>query len=165
VFLILSPLNQFEVITLFGISAPILGNLNILLTNICLYTILIIIIVISLHYYGNNDSKLIPNTWSILLETTFASISSMVREQIGSQSERYLPFIYSLFFFLIIGNLISNVPYSFAVTSSGIITLGLSITIFIGVTILALRLHGISFFSFFIPSGTPLILVRAPYEG
>jgi F-type H+-transporting ATPase subunit a len=165
VFLILTPLTQFEVINLFGISAPILGNLNILLTNISLNTILIIIIVISLHCYGNNDSKIIPNNWSIFLETSFASICSMVRSQIGSQSEKYLPFIYSLFFFLIIGNLISNVPYSFAVTSSGIVTLGLSITIFIGVTILALRLHGINFFSFFIPKGTPLILVRAPYEG
>src|SRR5271156_5017303 len=68
-------------------------------------------------------------------------------------------FIYSLFFFILIGNLISNVPYSFAVTASGIVSLGLSFTIFIGVTILALSIHGIKFFAFFIPAGTPLALV------
>jgi F-type H+-transporting ATPase subunit a len=83
----------------------------------------------------------------------------MVREQIGYQSEKYFPFIYSLLFFILIGNLISNVPYSFAVTASGIVSLGLSITIFLGVTILSLKLHGIKFLSFFIPAGTPLLLV------
>src|SRR6266540_2903656 len=56
-------------------------------------------------------------------------------------------------------NLICNVPYSFAVTASGIVSLGLSLTIFIGVTILAVSIHGIKFFAFFIPSGTPLSLV------
>jgi len=83
----------------------------------------------------------------------------MVREQIGSHNEVYLPFIYSLFFFILLGNLISNVPYSFAVTASGVVSIGLSLTIFIGVTILAFYVHGLKFFSFFVPAGTPLGLV------
>lgn len=158
-FLILSPLSQFEVSSLIGLNAPILGHLNINLTNLALYASFILFIVLGFHLYGNNESKLIPNKWSISLESIFASLNSMVREQIGLHSEVYLPFIYSLFFFILIGNLISNVPYSFAVTSSGIVTLGLSFTIFIGVTILAFSIHGIKFFSFFIPVGTPLALV------
>lgn len=156
---ILSPLNQFEVSSLIGVNAPILGYLNLSLTNLALYSCFILLIVLGLHVYGNNDSKLIPNKWSISLESSFASISSMVREQIGTHSEIYLPFIYSLFFFILIGNLISNVPYSFAVTASGVVSLGLSFTIFIGVTILSLSIHGIKFFAFFIPAGTPLALV------
>jgi F-type H+-transporting ATPase subunit a len=158
-FYINSPLSQFEVTNLIGINAPIFGHFNIILTNLALYAFFIFIIVIGLHYFGNNESKLIPNKWSISLESSYASLSSMVREQIGSQSEKYFPFIYSLFFFILIGNLISNVPYSFAVTASGIVSLGLSFTIFIGVTILALSIHGIKFFAFFIPAGTPLALV------
>lgn len=158
-FIILSPLSQFEVSSLIGVNAPILGYLNFTLTNLALYACFILLIVLGFHLYGNNDSNLIPNKWSISLESSFASLSSMVREQIGSQSEVYLPFIYSLFFFILFGNLISNVPYSFAVTASGVVALGLSVTIFIGVTILALSIHGLKFFSFFIPAGTPLALV------
>jgi len=158
-FFILSPLSQFEVTSLIGLNAPILGHLNLTLTNLGLYSLFLFFVVIGLHYLGNNDSNLIPSKWSISLESSYASISSMVREQIGTQSEIYLPFVYSLFFFILIGNLISNVPYSFAVTASGIVSLGLSVTIFIGVTILALSIHGIKFFSFFIPAGTPLALV------
>lgn len=156
---ILSPLSQFEVTNLIGVNAPILGHINISLTNLALYTIFILLIVVGLHYYGNNDYNLVPSKWSISLESSFASLNTMVREQIGNHNEIYLPFIYSLFFFILIGNLISNVPYSFAVTASGVVALGLSLTIFIGVTILSLSIHGIKFFSFFIPAGTPLGLV------
>src|SRR5215475_6179151 len=149
-----SPLEQFEVTSLIGLNAPIFGYLNSNLTNLALYSCLILFLVVGIHYMGNNDAKLIPNKWSISLETSFASLSNMVREQIGITNEIFLPFIYSLFFFVLIGNLISNVPYSFAV-----VCLGLSVTIFIGVTLLALSLHKIKFFSFFIPNGTPLALV------
>jgi len=60
-FYIISPLSQFEVTNLIGIFAPIIGQFNIDLTNLALYTFLIIIVVIGLHYFGNNESKLIPN--------------------------------------------------------------------------------------------------------
>ena len=52
-----SPLEQFEVTNLIGISAPILGYLNISLTNLGLYTILILFLIVGLHYYGNNEVK------------------------------------------------------------------------------------------------------------
>jgi F-type H+-transporting ATPase subunit a len=152
-----SPLEPFEVTNLLGLNAPIFGYLNITLTNLALYSILIILIIVGLHYMGNNDTKLLPSKWSIALESLFASVNSMVREQIGK--EIYLPFIYSLFFFILIANLTGNVPYSFTITSSIIVSIGLSFTIFIGVTILGLSIHRLHFFSYFIPSGTPLALV------
>lgn len=154
-----SPLEQFEVTSLIGLNAPILGYFNLALTNLALYSVVVLFLVIGLHYLGNNDTKLLPSKWSISLESSFASISSMVREQIGRSNEIYLPFIYSLFFFVLIANLTSNVPYSFAVTSSAVVCLGLSVTIFLGVTILGLATHRVHFFSYFVPSGTPLALV------
>ena len=81
----------------------------------------------------------------------------MVREQLGK--EIYLPFIYSLFFYILIVNLIGNIPYSYTITTSVIVTIGFSFTILTGVSILGLYIHKIHFFSYFVPSGTPLILV------
>jgi len=156
-FIINSPLEQFEITSLLGINAPIFGYLNLTLTNLALYSILILLLVLSLHIVGNNDTKLLSSKWSIVLESFFASINSMVKEQIGK--EIYLPFIYSLFFFILIANLTGNIPYSYTITSSIIVSIGLSLTIFIGVTILGLSIHKIHFFSYFIPSGTPLGLV------
>ena len=154
-----SPLEQFEVLSLVGLNAPLFGYLNFTLTNLALYTILVLFLVIGLHYLANNNLKLIPNNWSIALESSYASINSMVRDQIGSFNEVYLPFIYSLFFFILIANLTGNVPYSYTITTSIIVTLSLSFTILIAVTILGLKIHNLKFFSYFIPSGTPLALV------
>src|SRR5882672_10087635 len=156
--LIYSPLEQFEVTNLISLNAPIFGYLNFTLTNFALYSLIGFTLITSLHLAfkgtGSNNTKLIPSQWSIALESSFASINAIVREQIGLRNEIYLPFIYSLFFFIIIANLIGNVPYSFTITTSIILSVGLSFTIFIGLT-----KHGLHFFSFFIPSGTPLALV------
>ena len=154
-----SPLEQFEVTSLVGFNAPIFGYLNLTLTNLALYSFLVLFLVISLHIIANNNTKLVPSKWSIALESSFASVNSMVRDQIGSLNEIYLPFIYSLFFFVLFANLVGNIPYSFTITTSVIVTIGLSFTILIGVTILGLYNHKLRFFAFFIPSGTPLALV------
>ena len=154
-----SPLEQFEVISFINLNVPVLGYLNIALTNLGLYTLIVLFLAIGLHLAGNNEGKLVPSFWSVSLEASYASILSMVRSQIGSSNERYLPFIYSLFFFILFSNLIGNVPYNYTVTTSVIVSLGLSFTIFIGVTILGLYIHRIGFFAFFIPAGSPLALV------
>jgi F-type H+-transporting ATPase subunit a len=157
-FLINSPLEQFEVINLISLNAPILGHLNLALTNLSLYTLLVLSILIGFHTLGNNDVKLIPSKWSIALESTYASILSMVREQIGTHNEEYFPLVYSVFFFIIIANLTGNVPYNFTIGTSIIVSLGISITVFIAVTVIGLTKHKLTFFSYFIPAGTPLFL-------
>ena len=144
-----SPLEQFEVTSLLGLNAPIFGYLNLTLTNLALYSVLVVFLIVAIHYLGNNETKLVPSKWSIALESLFASISSMVIEQLGK--EIYLPFIYSLFFFILIANLFGNVPYSFTITTSIMVSIGLSFTILIAVTILGLSIHKLHFFSYFVP--------------
>ena len=152
-----SPLEQFEVTSLLSFNAPLFGYISLTITNLALYSGIIFSLIVGLHILGNNDTKLLPSKWSILFESFFASVNTMVREQIGK--EIYLPFIYSLFFFILVANLVGNVPYSFTITTSVIVSIGLSFTILIGVTILGLYIHKLHFFSYFVPSGTPLALV------
>ena len=57
-----SPLEQFEVTNLIGINAPILGYLNITLTNLGLYSLLVLFLITGIHYAGNNEVKLVPST-------------------------------------------------------------------------------------------------------
>jgi F-type H+-transporting ATPase subunit a len=157
--IVFSPLDQFETYSLFSFTAPILGNFNISLTNLGLYTIIVFTIIVGLHAFSNNNFALVPSSYSVAFEALFATIQSIVKNQIGENKEVYIPLIYSLFIFVLISNLISNVAYNFAVTSSVIFCLGLSVTIFFGVTVLALTKHGVKFFSFFVPAGCPLGLV------
>jgi len=151
-----SPLEQFQITSLLSLNAPLFGYINLTITNLTLYSFIILYLISYLHVFANNYFKLLPSKWSLLLESIFASLNSMVREQLGSSKEIYLPFIYSMFIFILVANLIGNVPYSYAITSSIIVSIGLSFTIVIGITILGLSIHKIHFFSFFIPVGTPL---------
>jgi F-type H+-transporting ATPase subunit a len=59
--LISSPLEQFEVVSFINVSAPILGYLNIALTNLGLYSLITLFLVIGLHVVGNNEGKLVPS--------------------------------------------------------------------------------------------------------
>lgn len=152
-----SPLDQFEVVSLFTMSSPLLNYFTISLTNLSVFAFLVTFLVLALHLYGNNDNTLIPSRWSIALEAIFASINSIVRDQLGK--EQYLPFVYSLFLFILVSNLLGNIPYSYCLTSSIVVAIGLSFTIVVGVTILAISKHGLHFLSFFVPTGTPLALV------
>ena len=93
-----SPLEQFEIINLFSIQFPIFGYFTLTVTNLAFYSIIILIVTLGLHILGNNESKLIPSKWSIALESIYSTISTIVKDQIGSHNERYFPFIYSLFF-------------------------------------------------------------------
>jgi len=158
-FMIHSPLEQFEVTSLVALDLPVLGYTHFSLTNLGLYTIITVYISLAFHFIANNNKQLVPSRWSISLESSFASVHGLVKAQIGSSNEVYLPFIYSLFFFVLFANLSGNIPYSFTVMTSMIASLGLSVMIFLGVTILGLQLHKLHFFSFFVPNGCPAALI------
>ena len=154
-----SPLDQFEINKLFFADMSFFGNLQLSLTNIGLYLIISAFLVFMLNIlpYFN---KIISTKWSIGLESLYATIHSIVRNQINSfTGQIYFPFIFSLFIFILINNLVGLVPYSFASTSHFILTFALSFTIVLGSTVLGFSNHGIRFFSLLVPSGCPLALL------
>ena len=157
---IISPLDQFEIRDLLSLDAPILGNLHISITNIGLYLIIGVFFILTLSLLSINYNRLVGNNWSISQESLYATIHSIVTNQINPKSgQLYFPFIYALFIFILINNLIGMVPYSFASTSHFVLTFALSFTIVLGATILGFQKHGLVFFSLFVPAGCPLPLL------
>nr|YP_008964993.1 ATP synthase subunit 6 [Annulohypoxylon stygium]AHB33552.1 ATP synthase subunit 6 [Annulohypoxylon stygium] len=155
-----SPLNQFEIRDLFSLDASILGNLHISLTNIGLYLIIGIFFLLIVKVLSTNFNKLVGNKWSISQESLYATIHSIVTNQINPRNgQNYFPFLYALFIFILINNLIGNCPYSFASTSHFVLTFALSFTIVLGATILGFQKHGLVFFSLLVPAGCPLALL------
>ena len=155
-----SPLDQFEIRNLLSLEAPIFGNMNISITNIGLYLVISIFIILTSSVLATNYNKVISNSWSISQESLYATIHSIVTNQINAgKGQLYFPFIYTLFIFILINNLIGMVPYSFASTSHFILTFALSFTVVLGATILGFQKHGLEFFSLLVPAGCPLGLL------
>ena len=157
---ITSPLDQFEIRDLISLDAPLLANIHFSITNIGLYLTIGGFLVLALNLLATNYNKLVSNNWSIGQESLYATIHSIVVNQINARKGQiYFPFIFALFIFILLNNLIGMVPYSFASTSHFILTFALSFTVVLGATILGFQKHGLEFFSLFVPAGCPLGLL------
>ena len=158
--LVLSPLDQFEVRDLLSLNANLLGNIHLSLTNIGLYLTIGIVVILTYSLLATNNNKIIPNNWSISQESIYATVHGIVVSQINpTRGQIYFPFIYTLFVFILVNNLVGLVPYSFATTSHFILTFSMSFTVVLGATFLGFQRHGLKFFSLFVPSGCPLALL------
>nr|YP_010119265.1 ATP synthase subunit 6 [Golovinomyces cichoracearum]QQY98315.1 ATP synthase subunit 6 [Golovinomyces cichoracearum] len=159
-FVITSPLDQFEIRNFISLDAPLFGNIHLSLTNIGLYLTISAFLVLIVNLLAQNYNKVISNNWSISQETLYATIHSIVINQINSlNGQIYFPFVYTLFIFILVNNLIGMVPYSFASTSHFIFTFSLSFTVVLGATIVGFKKHGLEFFSLLVPAGCPLALL------
>ena len=139
---------------------PILNNWHLSITNIGFYLTISLLFILTLYLLTTNYNRIISNNWSISQESLYATIYSIVINQINSKKGQiYFPLIYTLFIFILVNNLIGMIPYSFASTSHFILTFALSFTIVLGATILGFQQHGLKFFSLLVPAGCPLGLL------
>jgi len=107
---IISPLDQFEIRNLFSIDTPLLGNINLSITNIGLYMTIATFLAFYFSILATNHAKIAPNKWSLTQETLYATIHSIVINQINNKKGQvYFPFMYALFIFILINNLIGMV--------------------------------------------------------
>jgi len=90
----------------------------------------------------------IPGRWQILAELSYEFIARLV----------YFSLIFTIFMFVLFGNFLGMLPYSFTFTSHIAVTLSMALVIFVLVTIIAFFKHGTRFFSFFLPAGVPIFL-------
>src|SRR5690242_1820134 len=102
-----SPLEQFDVIPLIFFS---IGNYDITLFNIFLPLILIIIIFFLIESFYLNY-KLIPTNIQYIFESIIEFIFGIIKNQIGKEGFLFLPFIFTIFIFVLIANLLSVIPF------------------------------------------------------
>jgi F-type H+-transporting ATPase subunit a len=150
------PLEQFEIKTLVPIQ---IGNVDASFTNASLFMVVAVAAVTLFLTIGMRKRELVPGRWQSMSEIIYQFVAGMVRENVGNEGRAYFPFIFTLFMFILFANLIGLLPYSFTITSHIIVTFALAAVVFIGVTIIALIKHGLKFFSYFVPQGTPLVMM------
>ncbi len=150
-----NPLEQFEIQTLIPIR---LGNLDISFTNSSAFMVLAVVAVAILMILAVRPRASIPGRWQILAELSYEFIARLVSDNIGKDGKPYFSFIFTIFMFILFGNFLGMLPYSFTFTSHIAVTLSMALVIFVLVTIIAFFKHGIRFFSFFLPAGVPIFL-------
>jgi len=102
---------------------------------------------------------LVPGRLQSLAELFYEFIANMVRDNAGHDARRFTPLVFSLFMFILLGNLLGMIPYTFTFTSHIIVTFALALTVFLIVTVVGIALHGFHFLSLFVPHGVPKVLL------
>jgi F-type H+-transporting ATPase subunit a len=101
---------------------------------------------------------MIPGRLQSAAEMAYETVMTLCLEQIGHEGKKFFPFVFTLFFFVLFGNLLGLLPFSFTYTSHIAVTFALAAMVIILVTLVALRIHGLHFFTYFFPAGAPKLL-------
>ena len=158
-----SPLEQFEIIPIVEINT---GGFNLSVTNSTLSMVLTVLIITIFLTLSVNTRSIIPSRLQLISELSYNFISQLLKDTVGDESRAYFPFVFSLFMFVLIGNMVGMIPYSFTFTSHIIVTFALAVIVFIGVTVLGFVKHGFHYFTLLAPSGLPwyMLPILIPIE-
>jgi len=165
------PMHQFTIEPMFGSENWELAGYNIAFTNSALW-MAISAIALWIFVLGGMKRQLVPGRWQVAVESFTGFIDDMLQANVGRAGRKYVPYIFSLFMFILFANLLGLLPlgvlgvHPFTFTSHFTVTGVLAILSFSIVLIVGFWKHGLHFFSLFVPHGTPwpMIPVIAPIE-
>jgi F-type H+-transporting ATPase subunit a len=125
-----------------------------------------VILATLLFVYGMRQRALVPGRLQAVAELGYEFVAGMVRDNVGNAGKAYFPFILTLFVFILFCNTLGLVPYSFTPTSHIIVTFGMAVVVFVGVTIIGFAKNGLHFLQLFAPKGVPVyfLVFVAPLE-
>ena len=163
------PLHQFEISPLIGERVPCEGADGLIegcyealpfysFTNSSVFMVAGLVLVVMILSFGLRRGAMVPGRWQSLAEVAYEFIANMIRDNVGTEGRKYFPFIFTLFMFVLAGNFIGMVPYTFTYTSHIIVTFMMAAFVFIGVTVIGFVKHGAKFFGIFLPSGVPIAM-------
>jgi F-type H+-transporting ATPase subunit a len=153
-----SPLDQFEIQTI----VPILvGPFDISFTNSALWMGIAVACIYALIMVGSRHHAMVPGRLQSIVEMAYEFVAGLIQDNVGKEGLKYFPWIFTLFMFILFGNLLGMIPLPgvFTFTSHIIVTFTMAIFVMISVTVLGFVYHGPRFARFFVPEGAPTYML------
>ena len=150
------PTEQFSIHPVVPIH---IGHYDISLTNSGLFMLLAVALACLMTAVAARGGSGVPTRMQALGEMAYEFTAGMVRSAAGEAGMRFFPFVFSIFFFILICNLLGFIPYAYTVTSQIVITAALALLVFLTVVIIGIKEHGTHFFGLFVPPGVPIYIL------
>lgn len=150
------PIKQFEIKRLFPLE--VLG-IDATFTNSALFMVASTVIILGFLIFSMRGRALVPTRMQSIAESVYEFVASMVRDTMGEQGMKYFPFVFAIFIFIFVLNMLGMIPGFFTVTSHLAITAALAALVFISVLAIGIGKHGLGFFKLFVPSGVPIYVL------
>jgi F-type H+-transporting ATPase subunit a len=150
------PIHQFQISKWIPIE---IGGLDFSFTNASAFMVATVAVAGAFLFLTTAGRGLIPGRLQSISEMAYEFVASMLHDAAGSQGMKFFPFVFSLFMFVLVANLLGLFPYFFTVTSHIIVTFALALLVIGTVIVYGLMKHGLGFFKLFVPQGVPGILI------
>jgi F-type H+-transporting ATPase subunit a len=159
----MNPTEQFE---LQRIAPYFVNGVDVSFTNASLYMLLAAAAAIILTLFTTFKRALVPGRGQALAETLYEFVAHTVRSTAGKEGMRFFPFVFTLFTFILMSNLIGLVPYTYSLSSQIVITFAFAAFVITLVILYGLFRHGLGFLRLFVPHGVPapVLVILIPIE-
>jgi F-type H+-transporting ATPase subunit a len=156
----IDPMHQFQI-------HPLAGHLDgnpFAFTNSALW-MFVVLALIWIFMLGGMKRQLVPTRWQVMVEGVTGFVGSMLSTTVGPEGRKYLPWVFTVFVFILFANLLGLMPLAlvgaqpFTVTSQFTVTGLMAIISFSIVLVTGFWRHGFRFFKLFVPHGTPMLLL------
>src|SRR4051794_8431858 len=164
------PLEQFEVHPVTALAEPLfalhIAGFDVSFTNSALWMAIAVVAIYLLMMAGTRQHAMVPGRLQSVVELLYEFVANVLRDAAGKEGMRYFPVIFTLFTFILFGNMLGLIPGSFTFTSHIIVTFAMAVCVIVAVTVLGFVLHGWRFLTFFVPHGAPkfMLPILVPIE-
>jgi len=151
------PIHQFQIVDLFPVVK--IGHTEIAFTNSAAYMAVAVAIIVFLTIGGTAKRSLVPGRLQSIAELSYEFVANTIRSTAGKEGMRFFPFVFTLFMFILVINLVGLIPYTFTVTTHIVITATLALSVFATVLVYGFWKNGLHFFNLFVPKGIPIYIL------
>jgi F-type H+-transporting ATPase subunit a len=150
------PIHQFHIYPLVPIH---IGGYDFSFTNYSLFMVISVVLAGGFLYFATGARSVVPGRAQTVSEMLYEFCADMLHDSAGPQATKFFPFVFALFVFVLIANLLGMFPYFPTVTSHLIVTVALAVFVFLMVMIAGFWKNGFHFLKLFVPSGIPVVLL------
>ena len=146
------PIHQFHINKIVPLEV---GGLDLSFTNSSLFMVATVAATTGFLMLATSGCGMVPTKLQSIAELAYEFVAGMLRDAAGSHGLKFFPLVFSLFMFILVGNLFGMFPYFFTITSHLIVTAALALLVFGTVLAVGFMRHGLGFLKLFVPSGVP----------
>src|SRR6476646_3431807 len=151
------PIHQFEIHKIATLGH--IGGQEIAFTNSSLYMAIIVLIIAALLLGASSPRALVPGRLQSIAELSYEFVADTINSTAGKEGMKFFPFVFTIFMFVLVANVIGIIPYTFTITTHIIITAALALLVFLTVVIYGIYRNGLKFFGLFVPRGVPIYIL------
>jgi F-type H+-transporting ATPase subunit a len=150
------PIHQFDIHRIIPLN---IGGWDVSFTNASAFMVLAVLVTVGFFMFATRARSLVPTRLQSVAEISYEFVADMLRDSIGKEGMKFFPFVFALFIFIFVLNMLGMVPGAFTVTSHIVVTAALAAIVFLTVLVVGFAKNGLHFFKLFVPSGVPIYIL------